>query len=65
MLTYALLAVTASLVVTEILLIFTLRDAVREMRALRRDVPRMLGALAALVALVEAARAATLRKWRE
>jgi hypothetical protein len=61
-LTWLYVALTASLIVTEVLLVLALRDAVRELKTIRREIPRMLGALAAVTLLVEAARAVTLRK---
>ena len=58
MLTFLSVVVAASLVVTEVLLILTMRNAVKELRNIRREVPRMLGAVAALVLLVEGAKVA-------
>jgi len=61
MLTVLSIIATASLIVTEILLVLAVRSAVTELRTMRREVPRMVGALAALTLLVEAARAASAR----
>lgn len=61
MLTILSVVVTVSLIITEVLLVLTMRNAVTELRLIRREVPRMLGALAALVLLVEGARAVSAR----
>lgn len=54
MLTVISIVATCSLIITEILLVFTMRAAVKELRLMRRETPRMFGASAGLTLLVAA-----------
>jgi hypothetical protein len=55
-LTTILIIATVSLVITEIVLVVTLRGVQREIRMMRREIPRLLGTLGLLTMLIEAAR---------
>ena len=55
MLVYISIFATVSLVVTEILLIISIRLVVKELRSIRQETPRMLGASMGLSLLLGAA----------
>lgn len=55
---FLIVGVTLSLVVTEIALIVTLRTLLKELRGMRSDLPKMLGAFGGLSLLLEAYRTA-------